>query len=35
WQIIVLAFLLGCANAFDAPARQAFVTELVDRSDLT
>lgn len=35
WQIIVLAFLLGCANAFDAPARQAFVTELVDRHDLT
>jgi MFS family permease len=35
WQIIVLAFLLGCANAFDAPARQAFVTELVDRNDLT
>lgn len=35
WHIIVLAFLLGCANAFDAPARQAFVTELVDRRDLT
>lgn len=35
WQIIILAFLLGCANAFDAPARQAFVTELVDRKDLT
>lgn len=35
WHIIVLAFLLGIANAFDAPARQAFVTELVDRKDLT
>ncbi|MBE9474257.1 MAG: MFS transporter, partial [Chloroflexi bacterium] len=35
WHIIILAFLLGCANAFDAPARQAFVTELVDRSNLT
>lgn len=35
WQIIVLAFLLGCANAFDAPARQAFVTELVEQRDLT
>lgn len=35
WHVIVLAFLLGCANAFDAPARQAFVTELVDRKDLT
>lgn len=35
WHIVVLAFLLGIANAFDAPARQAFVTELVDRKDLT
>ena len=35
WHIIVLAFLLGTANAFDAPARQAFVLELVEREDLT
>lgn len=36
WHIIVLAFLLGIANAFDAPARQALVVELVDdRADLT
>ena len=35
WHIIVLAFLLGCANAFDAPARQAFVPDLVERQDLT
>jgi MFS family permease len=35
WHIILLAFLLGCANAFDAPARQAFVTDLVERQDLT
>ncbi|MFN8474273.1 MAG: MFS transporter [Anaerolineae bacterium] len=35
WQIIVLAFMLGIANAFDAPARQAFVLELVDRRALT
>ena len=35
WHIILLAFFLGCANAFDAPARQAFVTDLVDRSNLT
>lgn len=34
WQIILLAFLLGIANAFDAPARQAFVNELVPREDL-
>jgi MFS family permease len=35
WHIIILAFLLGVANAFDAPSRQAFVNELVDRKDLT
>lgn len=35
WHIIVLAFMLGVANAFDAPARQAFVVELVDREVLT
>ncbi|NTW09631.1 MAG: MFS transporter, partial [Anaerolineaceae bacterium] len=35
WHIVVLAFLLGIANAFDAPARQSFVVELVDREDLT
>lgn len=36
WQIVVLAFFLGIANAFDAPSRQAFVNELIDdRADLT
>jgi MFS family permease len=35
WHIIVLAFVLGVANAFDAPARQAFVTEMVVPEDLT
>jgi MFS family permease len=35
WHIITLAFLLGIANAFDGPARLAFVVELVDREDLT
>lgn len=35
WHILVLASLLGIANAFDAPARQSFVLELVDRQDLT
>jgi MFS family permease len=35
WQIGVLAFLLGVANSFDAPARMAIVPELVDdREDL-
>lgn len=35
WQIVLLALALGIANAFDAPARQAFVFELVDRPAVT
>lgn len=36
WQILIMAFLLGVANAFDAPARLAFTPDLVeDRKDLT
>jgi MFS family permease len=34
WHIIVLAFFLGLANAFDAPARQAFLLELVERKTM-
>ncbi|MFA5806065.1 MAG: MFS transporter [Melioribacteraceae bacterium] len=34
WHILLLTFSLGIANAFDAPARQAFVNELVPREDL-
>lgn len=30
WQIIVLSFLLGTINAIDMPARQAFVSEMVE-----
>jgi MFS family permease len=30
WHVYVFAFLLGCAGAFDSPARQTFVAELVD-----
>ena len=35
WHIIVLAFFLGIVNAFDAPARQSFVLEMVSREHLT
>ncbi len=35
WHIIILTFLLGTANAFDAPSRISFVNELVDKRDLT
>src|SRR5688572_10511302 len=34
WHIVLLALALGTANAFDAPAAQAFVLELVERKDL-
>jgi MFS family permease len=29
WMVYVLAFLLGCTNAIDNPARQTFVQEMV------
>lgn len=35
WHIVALALALGVATAFDAPARQAFVVEMVEREDLT
>jgi MFS family permease len=34
WMILVLAFLLGIANAIDMPARQAFAVELVGRDEV-
>jgi MFS family permease len=34
WEIGVIAFLLGTVNAIDAPARQAFVSELVNKEQL-
>jgi MFS family permease len=34
WHVLVLASLLGVANGFDIPARQAFVIDLVPRQDL-
>jgi MFS family permease len=35
WHILIIAALLGVANAFEAPARQAFVLDLVDLPDMT
>jgi MFS family permease len=35
WHVYVLAFVLGTASAFDAPARQSFVSEIVAPDDLT
>ncbi len=34
WHIFVLASLLGIVNAFDIPARQSFLVQLVGRNDL-
>src|SRR5580698_9708626 len=34
WEIFVLASLLGVVNAFDIPARQSFLVEMVGREDL-
>ncbi|HXX20051.1 MAG TPA: MFS transporter [Candidatus Acidoferrum sp.] len=34
WEVIVLAALLGVVNAFDIPARQSFLVEMVGREDL-
>jgi len=35
WHVYVFAFLLGCVTAFDSPARQTFVAELVGDADLS
>src|SRR5213079_2322294 len=34
WHIFVLAALLGVVNAFDSPARQSFMVDMVGREDL-
>ena len=35
WEVYLFAALLGCVTAFDAPARQTFVSELVGEADLS
>jgi MFS family permease len=35
WQVYVFAFLFGAAAAFDSPARQTFVSELVSGPNLS
>lgn len=34
WQVYIIAALFGTVNAFDVPARQAFMVEMVGREDL-
>jgi MFS family permease len=35
WHVYVFALLLGCVTAFDAPARQTFVSDLVGEAELS
>ncbi len=34
WEVYLFAFTFGCAAAFDAPVRQAFVGQLVEETNL-
>src|SRR5919206_395901 len=34
WHIFALSAALGVVNAFDIPARQAFIVDMVGRADL-
>jgi MFS family permease len=33
WHIIILSGFLGCVNAFDIPARQSFIIQMVDKKE--
>ncbi|MEW6116519.1 MAG: MFS transporter [Nitrospirota bacterium] len=35
WHVAVVAAFLGTVNAFDVPARQAFLAEVVNKGDIT
>src|SRR3954471_11881069 len=35
WHVYLIALLFGIGSAFDPPARQSFVSEMVDADDLT
>ena len=34
WEVFIIAVLLGTTNAFESPARQSFVLEMVGRNEL-
>ncbi|MGE5629697.1 MAG: MFS transporter [Caulobacteraceae bacterium] len=34
WHIVIIAFLLGCSNTIDMPARQTYMMEITGREDL-
>jgi MFS family permease len=33
WEIILLSIFLGCINAFDMPARQSFVVDMIEKRE--
>ena len=33
WHIMVLSIFLGCINAFDMPARQSFVVDMIEKKE--
>jgi MFS family permease len=35
WEVYLFAFVFGCTSAFDAPARQVFVNDLVHEKDVS
>ncbi len=35
WHVYTLAFVFGIGSAFDAPARQSFVSEMVERDEVS
>ena len=33
WHVVLLSIALGCINAFDAPARQSFFVEMIEKKE--
>ena len=33
WEIVALSIFLGCINAFDMPARQSFVVDMIEKKE--
>lgn len=33
WQIVLLSIMLGCINAFDSPARQSLVVDMIGKKE--
>ena len=33
WEIVILSIILGCVNAFDVPARQSLIVDMVEKKE--